>query len=81
MKIILKNHTELKKLLLLKGHSQRSFAETLEISPPYFNQIVNGERFPSGKIAKKIVDELELKFEDIFFIDVACKSYQEHLDN
>lgn len=76
MQIILKDPNVLKKALLQKGYSQRSFAEVTEISPPYFNQIVNGERFPSAKLAKKIVDELALEFEDIFFIDDACKSYQ-----
>lgn len=77
MKIILKDHHELKKLLLQKGYSQRSFAEAIEISPPYFNQIINGERHPSGKVAKKIVDVLKMDFDDIFFINDACKSYQD----
>lgn len=72
MKITMKDQNEFKKILLKKGYSQRSFAEALEISPPYLNQIVNGERFPSGKIAKKISDQLELNFEDIFFIVDAC---------
>jgi transcriptional regulator with XRE-family HTH domain len=77
MKIYLNNPNELKKILLQKGYSQRSFAELTEISPPYFNQIINEERFPSGKVAKKIVDQLEMNFEDIFFIDDACKSYHQ----
>ncbi|USK66270.1 helix-turn-helix transcriptional regulator [Peribacillus frigoritolerans] len=76
MKIYLKDPKEFRKVLLLKGHSQRTFAELVEITPPYLNQIVNGERFPSGKVAKKIVDVLEMEFEDIFFINDACKSYQ-----
>ncbi|MEH7093978.1 helix-turn-helix transcriptional regulator [Neobacillus vireti] len=76
MKIHLKNPNEFKKLLLQKGYSQRSFAESSEISPPYFNQIINEERFPSGKVAKRIADQLEMNFEDIFFIEDACKSYQ-----
>ena len=76
MKVTLKDSNEFKKLLLQKGYSQRSFAEATEISSPYFNQIINEERFPSGKVAKKIVDVLELNFDDIFFIDDACKSYQ-----
>lgn len=76
VKIYLKDPKEFRKVLLLKGHSQRTFAELVEITPPYLNQIVNGERFPSGKVAKKIVDVLEMEFEDIFFINDACKSYQ-----
>ena len=31
------------------------------------NQIINGERFPSPRIAKRISEELGAKFEDIFF--------------
>ena len=77
MKISLKDPYEFKKLLMQKGYSQRSFADATEISRPYFNQIINEERFPSGKVAKKIVDQLELSFTEIFFIDDACKSYQE----
>lgn len=76
MKINLKNPAEFKKTLLEKGYSQRSFADAIDVSPPHFNLIINEERHPSGKIAKKIVDQLHLKFSDIFFIDDACKSYQ-----
>ncbi|MBG9548547.1 helix-turn-helix transcriptional regulator [Cytobacillus firmus] len=73
MKIKVKDTEEFKKLLLIKGFSQRTFAEATEISGPHLNLIINGERNPSGKIAKKIADGLEVGFEDIFFIDVACK--------
>lgn len=72
MKIKFKNTEEFKKLLMIKGYSQRTFAEATNISNPHLNLIINGERYPSGKLAKKIVDQLELNFEDIFFIDVAC---------
>lgn len=73
MKIKLKDPISLKKILLVKGYSQREFAETTQISTPYFNQIINGERHPSGKVAKKITDILEVKFDDIFFIEDACQ--------
>lgn len=76
MKICLKDPQAFRKILLVNGHSQKAFAELIEITPPYLNQIVNQERFPSGKVAKKIVDVLEMKFEDIFFVNDACKSYQ-----
>lgn len=71
MKITLIDPNEFRKLLMSSGYSQRTFAETCEISTPYINQIINGEKFPSGKIAKKIVDVLELEFSDIFFINDA----------
>lgn len=76
MKIHLKDPNEFKKLLLMKGFSQRQLADAIEISNPYFNKIVNGDQSPSPGVAKKIVEALRLKFEDIFFISDACKSYQ-----
>jgi DNA-binding XRE family transcriptional regulator len=69
MKIKLKNPVELKKMLILNGLTQTDFAKIIEVTLPYFNQIINEERNPSPKIAKKIVEELALNFEDIFFID------------
>jgi DNA-binding XRE family transcriptional regulator len=81
MKIKLKNPNEFKKMLILAGLSQTDLAKEIEVAPPYISQIVNEERYPSAKIAKKIVFKLGLKFGDIFFIDDACKSYQENIDN
>lgn len=77
MKVKLKDPQTLRKLILQNGHSQRSFAELIKISNPYLNQIINGEKFCSGKVAKQISDGLEVTFEDIFFIEVACNSNQE----
>lgn len=76
MKINLRDTNEFRKMLLANGYSQRILAKRIQVSPPYLNQIINGERYPSAKVAKKIVDELRIKFEDIFFIDDACKSKQ-----
>ncbi|USK48894.1 helix-turn-helix transcriptional regulator [Bacillus sp. CMF12] len=73
MKIKVKNTEEFKKLLLIKGFSQRTFSKSVKISNPHFNLIINGERNPSGKVAKKIADGLNVRFEDIFFVDYACK--------
>lgn len=74
MKIHLRNPNEFREILLVNGYSQRSLAERIEVSSPYLNQIINEERYPSPKVAKKITEELGIKFEDIFFIDIACKS-------
>lgn len=76
MKIKLKNSNEFKKILLINGYSQAGLAKEIEITAPYLNLIVNEERFPSAKIAKKITHQLGLNFDDIFFIEDACKSYQ-----
>lgn len=77
MKVHLKDPNHFKKLLIIKGYSQSKLAKSIELSTPYLSQIINGERHPSGEVAKKIVDQLEIKFEDIFFIKDAYKSYQE----
>jgi DNA-binding XRE family transcriptional regulator len=77
MKIKLKNPNEFKRILIINGFSQAEFAKSIEVTPPYINQIVNEERFPSAKLAKKITDELNLEFNEIFFIDDVHKSYQE----
>ncbi|BCB04772.1 helix-turn-helix transcriptional regulator [Bacillus sp. KH172YL63] len=76
MKVKLKDPHELRKLILQNGHSQRSFAEHIKISNPYLSQIVNEERFCSGKIAKQISDGLGVNFADIFFIEDACNCNQ-----
>lgn len=72
----MKDPNTFKKTLIVNGFSQTELAKVIEVTAPYLNQIVNEERFPSAKIAKKISSVLELDFGDIFFIDDACKSYQ-----
>lgn len=76
MVIKIKNSDEFKRILMIKGFSQRSLARQIGISEPYANQIVNGERNPGPQIAKKITVALEMEFDEIFFIQDACKSYQ-----
>jgi hypothetical protein len=46
----------LKRFFCKKGIHKEVLQKSTEISSPYFNQIINEERFPSGKVAKKIVD-------------------------
>lgn len=72
MRIKLKNPVEFKKTLIVNGFSQTELAKVIEVTPTYMNQIINQERNPSAKIAKKISGALGLDFEDIFFIDSAC---------
>lgn len=76
MNIRLKDVQEFNKLLIISGFSQRSFAKEINISSPYMNQIANGERSPSPKVAKKICDGLNVGFDEIFFIESANKSKQ-----
>lgn len=80
MIVKIKDPEGLKKLLIAKGHSMRSFARTIDISNPYISQILKEERFASGKVAKKISDGLGLPFEEIFFIVPACNSKRKEGD-
>lgn len=76
MAIKLKDVKDFSKRVMVAGFSQRSFAKHIEVSDPYMNQIFNAKRNPSAKIAKKMCDGLEVKFDDIFFIEIDNKSYQ-----
>lgn len=76
MLIVFKDPDEFRKKLLVSGYSSRSFATQVGLSSPYFSQIINNKRNPSGKVAKKIVDELSVAFDDIFFIQGVSKSDQ-----
>lgn len=77
MKIKLKDVDKFKTLLMTNGFTQRSYGRAIGISEPYAHQIANGTRNPGPKIAKDTADLLDVDFEDIFFIDNACKSDQE----
>ncbi|MBU8572167.1 helix-turn-helix transcriptional regulator [Bacillus subtilis] len=53
MQIALKDKSEFKRLIAIKGYSQRGLSRTIGVSEPYVNQIANGERHPSPQVAKK----------------------------
>lgn len=76
MKVMLKDPIAFKKLLILKGFSQRGLGRSLKISEPYANQIANGARSPGPEIAKRITDLLCVEFDEIFFIQYDDKSNQ-----
>ncbi|MEL7568370.1 MAG: helix-turn-helix transcriptional regulator [Eubacteriaceae bacterium] len=78
MSIILRNPVEFRRLLIKSGYTQRGFGRAINISEPYANQIVNGERNPGPAVAKRICNILNIKFEDIFFNTYACKSEQKN---
>jgi len=74
LKIFVRDIALLNELVLKKGFTQRSFGRFIGISEPYANQVLNGKRNPGPRIAKKITDGLNVEFEEIFFIESACKS-------
>lgn len=80
MKIQLKDKYRLQELLLRKGFSKRELGRKAHISEVYSQQICNGDRNPSAKVAKRICEALEVTFDDIFFITRACNCEQEPIN-
>lgn len=78
MKIALINSDDFMRMIMVAGHSYRSFGRASGVSHHYIAQIAKGEKVPSPKIAKKIHVALDKDFEDIFFIDDGNKSDQKH---
>jgi DNA-binding XRE family transcriptional regulator len=68
MKVRLKSPDNLIQLLIQKGYSQRSYASHIGLSYEYFNRIVKEHVFPSGTVARKIYEGLDLEFQDLFFL-------------
>lgn len=55
-------------LLIRKGLTKRGLAIVANIGPATAIQICNGNRRPSPPVAKKIVDALDVDFDEIFSI-------------
>ncbi|WP_064202821.1 helix-turn-helix transcriptional regulator [Brevibacillus brevis] len=69
MKIHLKDQEQFEELLIRRGHSKRSFAAAAGIGQVTALQIVNGDRNPSPRIAKRISDVLEVEWDELFVIE------------
>lgn len=67
MKIVTKDGTELKKMILKSGYSLKSFGEFVGISESQTHNVL-GRKPTSPASAKKIADTLGVSFDDIFFI-------------
>jgi DNA-binding XRE family transcriptional regulator len=68
MKIKVKDMDEFNRLVIMKGFSKTDFAKAIRLSQPMTIQITNGDRGPSPKTAKRIVEVLECNWNDIFEI-------------
>ncbi|WP_110926841.1 helix-turn-helix transcriptional regulator [Bacillus massiliglaciei] len=62
---------EIHRALIRKGFTKRALAKVAEIGEVTAIQVCNGNRKPSPPIAKKIVDALEVEFDDIFEIEAS----------
>lgn len=66
-KIIIKNSELIRSQMLKKGYNLKELGLLCGVSHSYISIVINGKRNPSGKLSKKILDSLDLKFDDIFF--------------
>ena len=66
MKIVIKD-TEKTKLDVIKlGMNMRQFAERVDITQHYWSNIMNGKRYPSPAVAKRIADEIGKPIQEVF---------------
>ena len=58
MKIVIKDTEETKLDVIKLGMNMRQFAERVDITQHYWSNIMNGKRYPSPAVAKRIADEI-----------------------
>ncbi|WP_409341046.1 helix-turn-helix transcriptional regulator [Paenibacillus sp. MBLB4367] len=71
MKVKVKDANRLNELIIRKGFTKTDFSKEIGMSQPMTIQIVNGDRSPSPKTAKRMTEVLEVEFDDIFVIERA----------
>lgn len=69
MKIVIKDTESVRKDVLKRGMNMRQFAERVDITQHYWSNIMNGKRYPSAAVAKRIADELGKSFQEVFYIE------------
>ena len=69
MKIVIKDTESVRKDVLKRGMNMRQFAERVDITQHYWSNIMNGKRYPSAAVAKRIADELGKAFQEVFYIE------------
>lgn len=68
MKISLKSTSFFNELLIKKGFSKNGLSKVSDVSQTTISQISNGVRNPSPLTAKKLVNVLDVDFDEIFTI-------------
>ena len=66
MKIVIKNTESVRKDILKQGMNMRQFAEKINVTQHYWSNIMNGKRYPSAAVAKRIADELGKPIQEVF---------------
>ncbi|WP_408894649.1 helix-turn-helix transcriptional regulator [Paenibacillus taichungensis] len=68
MKIRIKNVDLLNELIIIHGFNKTDFGRELGMSQPSVTQIINGDRNPSPRTAKRICEVLECEWSKLFEI-------------
>ncbi len=71
--IVVINKEKLQKDIQLAGYNITLLAQKVGCSKAHISCILNHERNPSAKIAVKICEQINGKFEDYFFIETVHK--------
>ena len=66
MKIVIKDTEAVRKDVLKRGMNMRQFAERVDITQHYWSNIMNGKRYPSPAVAKRIADEIRKPIQEVF---------------
>lgn len=68
-KIYVRNKKDFQKKILEAGTNFKEFSYRCGVSQAYMSRIVNGKINLSGVLSKKILDNLDAFFDEIFFIE------------
>jgi DNA-binding XRE family transcriptional regulator len=74
VRIKLKDVNQFNELLIRKGFTKSAFAEEIKLSVPMTIQISNGDRGPGTKLAQRILEVLQVTFDDLFIIERTIKT-------
>ena len=66
MKIVIKDTETVRRDILKRGMNMRQFAERINVTQQYWSNIMNGKRYPSAAVAKRIADELGKTIQEVF---------------
>ncbi|WP_103108426.1 helix-turn-helix transcriptional regulator [Brevibacillus reuszeri] len=66
MKVKVKDLYRLNELIIIRGMNKAEFAKAIDLSPTMTVQITKGDRSPSPKAAKRIVEVLQCEWHDVF---------------
>ena len=69
MKIVIKDTESVRKDILKRGMNMRQFAERVDITQHYWSYIMNGIRYPSAAVAKRIADEIGKPIQEVFDVE------------